>query len=81
MDNLQWSLQVQTLGYGDVQGYTKTSGTNKYDDRTLEQFFGPSLAQPEDENSVGLVSATGNGLKLADGKNPVSTAKLILKWK
>ena len=67
------------VGYGDVQGYTKTNGTNKYDDRTLEQFFGPNLAQPENENSVGLVSATGNGLKLADGgKNPVSTAKLIL---
>ena len=67
------------VGYGDVQGYTKTDGTNLYDERTLEQLFGPNLAQPENENSVGLVSATGNGLKLVDGgKNPVSIAKLIL---
>ena len=69
----------ENIGYADVQAYTKTSSTNLYSERTYEQFFGPVLAQPENENSVGLVNATGNGLLLADGgKNPVDTAKIIL---
>ena len=37
-----------------------------------------NLAQPEDENSVGLVSATGNGLKYQMEVKIISSAKLIL---
>ena len=77
--NTSASSTSDNLGYGDVQGYTKTSSTNLYNERTFEQLFGPALAQPEGENSVGLINATDNELLLSDGgKNPVSTATIKL---
>ena len=77
--NINASSTNENVGYGDVQKYTKTSYTNLYNERTFEQLFGPALAQPESENSVGLINATDNELYLSDGgKNPVSKAKIKL---
>ena len=69
-----------TAGYNDVSDYTPSDGSvNTYENRYMEDLLGPALAQPISGNSTGLWSATSNNLQILDnGKNPTSTAKLVL---